>query len=58
MDIKEAVQNVKNALIWGCWSETQADALRTLLLEAEKVKFLEEENTKLRERLRHYTDEN
>lgn len=55
MDIEEAVKSVKDSLIWGNWSKTQADALRTLLLEIEKVKFLEEENTKLRERLKGIT---
>ena len=52
MDIEDAIKSVKNSLIWGNWSESQAEALRTLLLEAEKVKMLKEENDELRKRLR------
>lgn len=35
----------------GNWSEQQADAIRTLLVEVEKVKLLEQENSELRKRL-------
>lgn len=58
MDIKNAVQSVKDSLFWGNWSKVQADALRTLLVEVEKVKILEEENTKLREQLNKYGNTN
>lgn len=51
MDIKNAVQSVKDSLFWGNWNEIQADALRTLLVEVEKVKLLEQENRELRKRL-------
>lgn len=58
MDIKDAVKSIKDSLFWGSWSKVQADALRTLLLEAEKVRMLEEENAKLRERLNKSSDIN
>ena len=44
---KEAIKSVQKSLFWGNWTKTQADALRTLLLEVEKVKMLEEENKEL-----------
>lgn len=51
MKIEQAVENMKNSLVWGSWNESQADAIRTLLLEVEKAKMLEEENTHLRDKL-------
>lgn len=55
MEIKEAIKSVQKSLFWGNWTKTQADALRTLLLEVEKVKMLEEENKELRKRLMKLT---
>ena len=55
MEIKEAIKSVQKSLFWGNWTKTQADALRTLLLEVKKVKILEEENKELRKRLMKLT---
>lgn len=51
MNIEQAVYSMKTSLCWGNWGIDQADAIRTLLLEVEKVKILEQENTTLRNRL-------
>ena len=51
MKIENAVDSMKKSLFWGDWSLDQVDAIRTLLLEVEKVKVLEEENTVLRNRI-------
>jgi len=51
MLIQDAIKAVKTSLVWGSWDENQSNALRTLLLEAEKVKLLTEENAELRKRL-------
>ena len=51
MKIEQAVESVKKSLVWGSWSAEQADALLTLLLEAEKVKLLEYEIIELRKHL-------
>lgn len=51
MTINEATESLRNSLFWGNWSEQQADAIRTLLVEVEKVKLLEQENSELRKRL-------
>lgn len=56
MYIKNAIESVKSSLFWGDWTDNQADALRTLLLEVEKVKLLQEENTELRRRLNQYKE--
>lgn len=58
MDITDAIKSVKDSLFWGNWSNVQAEALRTLLLEVEKVNMLEEENSKLRERLNKSSNTN
>lgn len=52
MGLDEAVESIQNSLFWCNWSKTQADAIRTLLLEVEKVKLLEKENEELRNRLK------
>lgn len=51
MKIDEAVKIVKTGLIWANWSEEQSEAFRTLILEVERVKILEEENAELRKRI-------
>jgi len=51
VNIEQAVYSMKTSLCWGNWGIDQADAIRTLLLEVEKVKILEQENTTLRNRL-------
>ena len=51
MTIDEAVKSMRNSLFWGNWNEEQADAIRTLLIEVEKIKLLEQENSELRKRL-------
>jgi hypothetical protein len=51
MTIEEAIESMKTSLVWGSWSKSQSDAIRTLLLETEKVKMLENENSELRKRI-------
>ena len=50
MEIEKAINMVKTSLVWCNWTEEQAKAFRALILEAEKVKILEEENAELRKR--------
>lgn len=50
MEREKAINMVKTSLVWCKWTEEQAKAFRTLILEAEKVKILEEENAELRKR--------
>lgn len=50
MEIEKAIKMVKTSLVWCNWTEEQSEAFRTLILEAEKVKILEEENAELRKR--------
>jgi len=57
MKIEHAIESIRNSLFWGTWSTVQADALRTLLLEVEKVKTLEEENDILRKQINKITRE-
>lgn len=53
MDISKAIKSIKTSLFWGDWSQDQADALRTILVEIEKMNILNEENKELRNRLEH-----
>jgi hypothetical protein len=54
MKVEQAVDSMKKSLIWENWSDDQADSIRTLLFEVEKVKVLEEENSALRSRTNEY----
>lgn len=58
LTIESAIYSVKTSLVWGIWSEGQAESLRTLLLEVEKVKLLREENKGLRDRIEELEDKN
>lgn len=58
LTIESAIYSVKTSLVWGIWSEGQAESLRMLLLEVEKVKLLREENKGLRDRIEELEDKN
>ena len=51
MDIERAKEIVKTGFAWANWTPEQKNAFRTLLLECEKVKLLENENFELTNKL-------